>query len=315
MPDRLISEEYLVKEYEKHFVRNVRYIMDDLGAHRAAEKKHQWSDRDWERGDHYWIVSDHSHRTKRNRAKFWGHHYDPEKSERIYGDTLTITEDKVQVDGFSKVFDNTEFYRDTTAHIRHMVTVARNVTHILQTNLDTFIESESKFTGEFPGGSFEQSVKLHFGFSLNDTESTSQNVDETEEVVEDIPLPEGKKVIITFEKDKLITETPFSIDGYVDMGITLDFEDWANSKHKQGRLLFGTHKHKNVFKFNNLFDFEQFLNGYHVEHSSMKKYKPSSKSIEAMNWIFSKKNRLIQAEGIKRREFENNVTIKLREVK
>ena len=218
--------------------------------------------------------------------------------------------------GSLKSFDNTEFYRDTVAHIRHTVTLARNVTHILQTNLDTFIESDSKFTGEFPGGSFEQSVKLHFGFSLNDTQSTAENIDETEEIIEEIPLPEGKKVIVTLEKNKLITETPFSVDGYVDMGFKLDFEDWASSKHKQGHILFGTHKHSNVFRFNNLAHFERWLNGYDVEYPQMKKYKPSNRAIDAMNWIFNRRRiDLSKQNGVKRREFENNVTIKVAEVK
>lgn len=311
----LISEEYLVKEYEKQFVRRVRHIMDDLGAHRAAENWHQWSDRDWKRDNHLWIVSDEKHGDKKNLVTFWGHHYDPEKSERVYGDTLTIEDGKVAVDGFSRTFDNTKFYKDTEAHIRHTLTYSRNVTHILQTNLDTFIESDSKFTGQFPGGSFEESVKVHFGFSLNDTQSISQNTDETEEVIEDIPLPEGKKVLVGLEKNKLVTETPFSIDGYVDMGITLDFEDWASSKYKQGHLLFGTHKHSNQFKFSNLLEFHQFLTGYHVEYPNMKKYEPSTTAKDAMAWIFTGKNRLIQAKGIKRREFENNATISITEIK
>ena len=289
--------------------------MDDLGARRAADKHHQWSDRYWERKSHLWIVSDQKDGDKKNRVTFWGHHYDPEKSERIYGTTLTIVDEKETVDGFSKTFDNTEFYRDTTAYIRHTVTLTRNVTHILNTHIDSFIESETKLAGEFPGGSIEEAIKLHFGFALDDTQSTSENIDETEEIKEDIPLPEGKKVLVTLEKNKLITETPFSINGYVDMGFDLDFEDWATSKHKQGHLLFGRHKHKNRFKFNNLLEFEQFLNGYHVEFPSMRKYKPSAKAEDAMHWIFNEKNRLIQAEGIKRREYDNNVTIKVTEVK
>ena len=102
MQNHLISEEYLVKEYEKGFVRRVRHIMDDLGARRAMNK--HYSDRYWKRGNHLWVVSDHKDGDKKNRCTFWGHHYDPETSKRIYGDTLTITDEKTAVDGFSKIF-------------------------------------------------------------------------------------------------------------------------------------------------------------------------------------------------------------------
>ena len=47
----------------------------------------------------------------------------------------------------------------------------------------------------------------------------------------------------------------------------------------------------------------------------MKKYKPSNRAIDAISEIFKEEKRLIQATGVNRREFENNVTIKTAEVK
>ena len=315
MQNHLISEEYLVKEFEKGFVRNIRRIMSDLGARRAADKDHQWSDRYWKRDNHLWVVSDHKDGDKKNRATFYEHHYDPEKSDRVYGETRTISDERVSVDGFSKSFDNTDSPIDTPETVRHLVRLSRNVTHTIQTHLESFIETDTKLSGDFPGGSIEQAIKTHFGFALDDTQSVSENTDEEIEEIKNLIVPAGKHIVVTYEKNKLITETPFSVDGYVDMGFKLDFEDWASSKHKQGHILFGTHKHSNVFRFNNLAHFERWLNGYDVEYPQMKKYKPSNRAIDAMHWIFNEKNRLIQAEGIKRREFENNVTIKTAEVR
>ena len=203
---------------------------------------------------------------------------------------------------------------DTDEVIRHTITLSKNLTHILRTAINTFIESDSKFTGEFPGGSFEQSVKLHFGFDLDNTRSESENTDETEEVIKSFKAPKGKNILVTFEKEKLITETPFTVNGIVDMAIRVDFEDWASSKHKQGHLLFGTHHHHNEFQFNNIIDFERFLKGYHVEYPSMKKYKPSSESKKAMDWIFNTDNRVIKADGVRRKEIDRNVTISIEEV-
>ena len=313
--DRLVNEEYLVKEYEKHFVRNIRHVMDDLGAHRANEKEHQWSDRDWKHGEHKWIVSDHSHRTKRNRITFRDHYYDPETSDRVYGKPIDIEEDTIKVDGFSKTFNNLESPIDTPEVVRHLVKLSRNVTHTVQTHLESFIETDTKLSGEFPGGSIEQAIKTHFGIALDDTQSVSDSIDEEIEEIKSLTVPAGKKIRVTYTKDRLITETPFTIDGYVDMGFDLDFEDWASSDHKQGYILFTKHHHDNVFKFKNLFHFDQWLNGYDTEWPQMKKYKPSSAAQRAIEEIFDIKRRLIQATGVMRKEVENNVDIVTVEVK
>ena len=308
----LISEEYKVKEFEKQVVRKLRYIMDDLGARRAMNK--HYSDRYWKRDEHLWIISDHKDGDKKNRATFYGHRYDPSMSEITYGDTQAISDDKVRVDGFSKNFNNSESPIDTVEEVRHSVTLSRNVTHVMSTHIETSIKSSSKVSGSYAGAEFEQSIEISFGFALDNSKSVAESTDETEEVSHELTVPRGKKILVTFEKNKLVTETPFAVDGYIDMSLKLDFEDWASSKHKQGSLLFGTSKHKNVFRFGSILDFERFLRGYDVEHPSMRKYKPSDRAQEAMAWIFDKKNRLIQATGVKRREFENNVDISTAEI-
>ena len=83
--NNLITEEYTVKEFEKHFVRNVRWIMDDLGAWRAKDKHHQWSDRLWQRNKHLWIVSDHKHGNKQNRVTFKDKHYSKDSKIDLWG--------------------------------------------------------------------------------------------------------------------------------------------------------------------------------------------------------------------------------------
>ena len=312
MADRLINEEYLVKEYERLFTRNVRHIMDDLGARRAANKK--YSDRYWKRDKHLWIVSDHKDGQKRNEVTFYGKHYSSD-SEIVYGDPVTIVEDTVKVDGFSKLLDRSKSPVDTKETIRHLVRLSRNITDTLRTKMETSVDSETEFEGSFPGGSIKEAIKLHFGFEIEDTHSESETQDEEEELIEEIPVPAGTKLLVTLEKNKLITETPFEVNGYLDMGFTLNFENWATSKHKQGHILFGTHKHSNHFKFDNLKHFEQWLHGYDVAFRGMEKYEPSSRAQKAMDEIFSLENRLVQSEGVRRKVFENNVTSSVSEVK
>ena len=107
--ENLISEEYIVKEWEKGFVRRIRHVMDDLGAWRAATSDHQWSDRYWKRDKHLWIVSDQKHGNKKNLATFSNHFYVQSTSGEdpvIYGTPVTISQDSVAVDGFSRLIKN-----------------------------------------------------------------------------------------------------------------------------------------------------------------------------------------------------------------
>ena len=75
------------------------------------------------------------------------------------------------------------------------------------------------------------------------------------------------------------------------------------------------HKGNKDFGFDNILQFEQFLKGYHVDYPDMAAYpaKASKAAKKSMKWLFNKENRIIDAQGIKRREFENNVNIVTRD--
>ena len=309
--DKLVSELYLIRQYEKQFATKLRPIMHDLGAFRAEDGV-SVIDSDWEPKKHIWRMNYNTSSKRRNEVVFSQHRYDPTMSEIVYGKAAVIEEDNVKVDGFAKTFDNRGVDFDTQEEISQKVTLTRSVQHSFAQEYSFSMSSETQVSGSYGGVEFQQTLTASFGtkFDTTDTESESTDVEET--VSHAVTVPAKKRIIVSFEKNKMITETPFDVNGYLDFKIWLNFENWASGNVKQGALLFGGwHYGKKTFTFNSILEFERFLKGYDVEYPRMAKYESvaSSKATKAMAWLFNKKNRIIKASGTKRREFENNVNI------
>lgn len=309
--DNLVSEEYLIKQYERMFAQRLRPIMHDLGAWRALDST-KVNDKWWDRDNHVWLINSHKDTKRRNEVNFSEHRYDPSVSEIVYGKAAVIQEDKVKVDGFAKTFDNLGVDVDTQEQVSEKVTLSRNVQHSFAQEYSFNVSSETKVSGSYGGVEFEQTLSASFGTKFDTTDTESEGTDVEQEVVHSVVVPARKKIIVSFEKNKMVTETPFDVDGYLDFKIWLNFENWATSKLGQGNLLFeGWHYGKKVFTFNSILEFERFLKGYNVKYPQMASYPThaSSQATRAMDWLFDKKNRIIKASGTKRREFENNVNI------
>ena len=314
MANRMVSEIYRIKEYELEFAHRLAPIMADLGAWRAMGGV---SDKIWSRDHHLIFVSDDKDWKRRNEVAFSEHRYDPSDSTIVYGTPAVIEEDKVEVDGFSRTFDHTQYSEDVPVHIAEEIKLSKNVQHMLAHQYQMSVESETQIGGSYGGVDFQETLKIAFGMQFDDSETQSEGTDITQSVSEDLIIKAGTKVIISFEKNKIITETPFAVKGYLDFAIWVNFENWASDTVAQGSLLFkGWHEGRKEYKFNSMIDFERFLKGYDVDYPQMSAY-PTHASKEAkasMDWIFDKENRVIDAVGTKRREFENNVNIVPREI-
>ena len=312
MQNELVSEIYRIKEYEEKFARKLKPIMSDLGAWRALGGDiltHRWN-RDY----HIIEISGERDGRRRNEVVFDKHRYDPNSSKIEYGDAIAIEEDKVKVDGFSRTFNNTE---PSDVMISEEVTLSKSVQHSFSQHYEFSVKSTTEIEGSYSGVKFQESLEVAFGMGFDKNETTSESTDVKQTITESLAIPADKKIIVSFEKNKLITETPFRVKGYLDFSMWLNFEDWASGDLNQGNLLFGGwHKGNKDFNFDTILDFERFLKGYDVDYPQMAAYPThaSAESKEAMDWIFNPENRVIDAVGVKRREFDNNVNITIREV-
>ena len=68
--DKLVSELYLIKQYEKQFAVKLRPIMHDLGAFRAEDGV-DVRDSEWDPKKHKWVLNTNSSSKRRNEVVFF----------------------------------------------------------------------------------------------------------------------------------------------------------------------------------------------------------------------------------------------------
>ena len=309
--NRLISEIYRIREYQVKFGTHLRTIMSDLGAWRAStndpvDMSH------WKPDDQFIILTGHKDKRKRNTVKFFDNRYDPSMSEIVFGQTVTIQNDVVDVDGFSETFTNKSYDDSHPERVSEEITLTRSVEHQFAQHYEFGVESETKVSGSYGGAEFEQTLKLSFGMAFDTTDTESETTDTKRVFDHNFNNPPRTKTVVSFIKNKLITETPFTVKGYLDFGLEIDFENWSTENLNHGRFLFkGWREGTKKFKFNSLLEFERFIKGYDVEHLSMKGYfeAASKDAKKAIHWIFNSENRVIDAAGVKRKVFEDNLDV------
>ena len=310
MENRLISEEYLHREWEMKIARALKPIMYELGAWRA--KKGDISMESWSSKEHKIHVSaSHKYHNRRNFVTFSNYRYTSD-SMIEYGKPVIIQDDVVKVDGFSRVIRNKNSPVATQETIATEVLLRREVQHVFKENFTFNVENETEVSGSYGGVEVQNTLKLAFGTEFGTEETELESTEAKESYSKSFEAPAGIDIIVTLVKNKLETETPYIVKGYWDCAIELDFEDWASEKQKQGARLFKDwHKGKKRFKFPSLLEFERFIKGYDVDHISMAGfYESASKQThKAIDFIFDKEERFISLEGIKRRIFESNIDI------
>lgn len=311
MANQLISEDYIRKQWEIEVAKRLRPIMYDLGARRA--KQGDVSTYRWKKDNHLVFVSTGPSKwNKRNLVTFSKFRYTSD-TEMVYGKASLIQDDTVEVDGTSRTFQNSTD-EPITANIAREVTLGSDVQHSFSQKYSINVESETQIGGSYGGVSVQETLKIAFGMEFDKSQTESESKSTTDTFSFDFKVPAHGKVVASLVKNKLETETPFVVKGYFDCAIKLDFEDWAEEDHKQGRRLFKHwHKGSKVFSFNSLLDFERFLKGFHVDYPRMDGFydTASRASHDAMDWIFDKENRVVNLEGEKHRAFENNVDVSI----
>ena len=124
--EKLISEEYLIKAWETEAAKKLKPIMSDLGAWRSMSG--DVSDRWWSGDSHLFVISDHKQGQRRNEVKFFDLFY-MDGSGMIYGKPSTSSEGFTEVDGTSKVFDNSGSTQSSKETISREIRLASIVSH------------------------------------------------------------------------------------------------------------------------------------------------------------------------------------------
>ena len=305
--DKLVSEIYVVKQWEFEAAKHLACILGSLGAGRA-----QWSwennktiDTAWTRDRHIFQISGHKDKAKRNYVIFNNHYYLDDSGVK-YGKPHTISSDKEEVQGSAQTYDNSLYDSDSNQTFTREVEVASVVSHTMDETHETSIKSSTKITGKYSGVEFEQQIEAAYGFTLNKSQTEEESKVERQTVADTFKVKAGAIVVASVEKEKLIIETPYTVNAIFDCGLFMDIENWAGV----GVLLWGGRKHANAFEFDNLLEFERFLKGYDVRYPQMSKYEPNADAQKSMAWLFDNNKRLVSAPGVKRRVYDDHVKIR-----
>ena len=147
--ERLISEPYLIKQWEFAGAKKIAGIMGDLGAGRAqwSYENNKTTDRYWKPEKHHFDITSHKDKRKRNIAVFRDHYY-LDESGIVYGTPRTISEEKEQVEGSAQTYDNS-LYEDKSheTYIRE-ATTGSTVSHTMSEAHELSIKSTVKNQGK-----------------------------------------------------------------------------------------------------------------------------------------------------------------------
>ena len=315
---QLESEAYVLKQWETTAASTIGRWMRYYGAPRAGGDV---NDSDWTReNNRFWLGEVPSRRNRRNSVIFSAPSYTNAKV--TYGETRTLQQDKVEVEGFSRTFDNRAGVADTDELISETVGLTSEVSHTLDVGLSAEISSRTQVSGTLYGIEFETELTATLGTTVDNSQTEAESQTRERAVEHAVTVEAGTRVQVAFETNAITTETPFCIDGTFDLAIVIDFEDWACGdwarRYPDHRCheLFGARGHTpsdHIFQFATVLEFERLFKGFDPEHSDMGK-RPLPDDVAddiaaGMEWIFDPDNRQIEACGTKRRVYEDNVDV------
>ena len=309
----LESEAYVMKQWEAQAASHIGRWMRQYGAGRASDSA---SDSDWRMSEHVFLIGDTSdgRGNRRNYTIFSSPSYTDAKVE--YGETRTLQEDKVDVEGFSRVFDNRAGEVDTDEVISESVTLGSQVVHELAIGFSAEMTSQTTVTGGMSGVEFEQQIGITLGTTIDSSQTEQESRDQERSVEHSLTVGAGTRVQVAFEANQITTETPFCVEGRFDIAVRVDFEDWAcdnwgDGNHHPCHDLFGggSNQGGNEFNFSTIIDLERFVKGYDPEHPDMAHDSLPGDVAEGLEWVFDPENRKIEACGTKRRVYSDNVDI------
>ena len=160
----------------------------------------------------------------------------------------------------------------------------------------------------------ETEVSFESAIGLNKEEDFERSF--SDKITEEIPIKAGKVVQGFVQANRAISETKYTVKGYLDADIKFFMYSYAGS-FREGHLMFDGGKQRNIPVFTGIEDLLQVLNGYDLRYPRMKEFHKlaDADSIKAWDWLENKENRMISAPGTERREDDENALVKLVNIK
>lgn len=312
---KYIDEDWHIKDISIRLCKeSLTYLFRDLGCWRCGDPN-ALQDKE---NNVYWLNHERKSK-KRNEVILNNFRYDQSLGERIWGKMRTVSEEVVD-DGRSWTLDASGFDEDTVFEktfsysLRKRETEGLNQSYKASASITHKTSAEAKVEAGPASASAKTETTLTASFEATAGVNREKEIDEqTQDTIKQpIPVKAGKKVLAYIEKTKLITERPYKIQGVLDFDISVDLENWAGKDRNGG--LWTDNYNRNRFSFEGVTGFLKFLNGYDTRFPRMAEYAArcgsvNKNAIAAWDWLENPVNRAVYAEGVRRRTFENNAHI------
>lgn len=323
----LIDETYLLRQYYMEYCKQVTYLWAYLGAWRAGDHNNVVSKLNADLAGEVWL-NDERDAKRRNSVMLHGFRYNQAAGGKTFGQTRTVRNEEVDA-GKSRIYDHSEFVEDTIVTDTIKYELSERVTAALRQEYRASVvtRASAKASGSFGPAEAEVSTETEVSFesAVGVDKESSYSKAETHEMVRPIPIKAGAKVQAIIQATVLETETPYTVSGQVDHDLTVDIENWAG-KGVNGDLWTSSKARNRVTFIGGTDGFLRFLNGYDTRFPRMALFVGrlnaavargdtlAKKAEAAWGWLEDKSQRTIEAQGVKRRVYQDNATLALRSV-
>ena len=241
LTDQITNESYEIKRVQTLAAACLAAFMHQLGGKYPPRTGDAWTPAKYEQflnGDLWrkdsqriYFHHDPNDHRKSEYVEFDNVFYGPE-SDFIEGTPVLVQNVELEVDGLTKIFDNSAGKDPVTVEYIESVTLANAVTETVGESFtfDVTTSSETTVGGSYAGASLEQklSVEVHSGFSKDESREESESKEETNEIKVSLECPVGAIKEVKIVKKHQRENIPVSGLFVIDSGVTMKLRHWWN---------------------------------------------------------------------------------------
>ena len=304
----LISERYLMHEYAINLAYWMRHIMWDLGSRRP------YGPRGDELGEDLIGRVTLDVGKSRPSVNFSNWRYSPGISKFNYHHDRAKSTESLDGEQRAKPIEN---HTDTPVHrtLEHEVVKRHLEAYHMDQTFSTEITSRTKVSGNYGGASVEQELEVALGFKMETGTSGADETTTTEKAIDHFTVKPDAGVLPVYSDKTRFLSTPYEIDAYIDVDVTIWFEREARGGLRNGNLMWGYRAadHRKV-DLKGIAGILRWLNGYDIRWPRMSAYakKRSGHAEDAWRWIENDQHRRVTLDGTKEEQFKTNGAVDFR---
>ena len=196
--------------------------------------------------------------------------FDPDQSQMVYGDPVTLGTSITDHPNATLLFDNRSHKPELDIDLSQSVTLLHSRSSDTSTRIawDVGVKAKGTIGGEAVGATLETEVSANFGITTNTSQAESQSTSKT--VSQDVrtKVPGYTATLCKFSSPRNRQRTPFDVRGYPDGAFTLQWNPGLHAGNLE-QLCHGPRYSepggKRALRFEGFSDFYDMLMAYNVD--------------------------------------------------